>query len=102
MPRLQFGLSLIATLLSGCATGPVPEAPTIAELPKPCELTRQQLIEESLTTSDGMDHGPDIGSGEWHSVVEFKLGIRGNNDIPEHGTNDWCRHIENVLTTGGA
>ena len=76
--------------------------PIIQELGIPCDNSRMQRIEEIIATSDGMGHGPDIGSSEWHSVVEFKLGLRGNDQIPEPGTVEWCSYIENVLTTGDA
>lgn len=65
-------------------------------------MPRFQRIEQSLSSSDDMGHGPDIGSAEWHSVIEFKLGIRGDGGIPDHGTAGWCTFMENVLTSGDA
>ena len=38
--------------------------------------------------------GPDIGSDEWQSVIEFKLGIRGQADLPARGSREWCEFIE--------
>jgi hypothetical protein len=47
-----------------------------------------------VTTGDGQGHGPDIGSDEWRSVVEFKLGIRGNPAVPPSNTDAWCRFVD--------
>lgn len=96
-----------AAIFDGWGTGfkgPAPSetASTIQELKPPCERPRQDLIEEALQTSDGMGHGPDIGSGEWHSVVEMRLGVRESSDLPDHGTNDWCTYMQNILATGDA
>ena len=44
-----------------------------------------------------MGHGPDIGSGEWKSVVEFKLGIRGNPDVPDRDSQEWCSYIDALI-----
>ncbi len=44
-----------------------------------------------------MGHGPDLGSEEWKSVVEFKLGIRDQADLPSRNSEDWCRRIEKAL-----
>lgn len=45
----------------------------------------------------GMGHGPDPGSLEWRSVVEFKLGIRGDAAIPPQATDRWCEYIDEYL-----
>jgi hypothetical protein len=47
-----------------------------------------------LTTDDGMGHGPDIGSDEWKSVVEFRLGVRGIPGTPDRSSEDWCTYID--------
>jgi hypothetical protein len=47
-----------------------------------------------VTTGDGQGHGPDIGSDEWRSVVEFKLGIRGNPAVPSRASREWCHYID--------
>ena len=44
-----------------------------------------------------MGHGPDIGSEEWKSVIEFKLGIRGNPDVPDRNSSQWCDYIDKLL-----
>ena len=54
-------------------------------------------IEQKLKTSDSHGHGPDIGSNEWMSVVEFKLGLRGETFVPRRNTPAWCKFIESTL-----
>jgi hypothetical protein len=44
-----------------------------------------------------MGHGPDIGSLEWQSVIEFKLGLRGDPDVPPRGSQRWCAYIDQRL-----
>ena len=46
-----------------------------------CTAAWYQSIEEKVPTGDGRGHGPDVGSDEWKSVVEFKLGIRCQDQI---------------------
>ena len=65
--------------------------------PAPCSDQWVQLVEQNLPTGDGQGHGPDPGSSEWRSVVEFKLGIRGDPDIPALDSNDWCTYIDQLM-----
>ncbi len=58
-----------------------------------CTNAWYALVEQKIPTGDGSGHGPDLGSLEWHSVVEFKLGIRDDPTIPELDTEQWCSHI---------
>jgi len=44
-----------------------------------------------------MGHGPDIGSEEWKSVIEFKLGVRGSPDVPDRNSREWCHFIDDLL-----
>ena len=67
-----------------------------AEL-QPCTEEWQRYVEERVQTGDSEGHGPDVGSMEWQSVVEFTLGIRGNPGVPSRETVDWCRHIDERL-----
>ena len=62
--------------------------------PEPCSGEWQQWVESRVTTGDGHGHGPDIGSDEWRSVVEFKLGIRGDPTVPSRDSDEWCRFID--------
>ena len=41
-----------------------------------CSDSWYRTIEEKVPTSDAQMHGPEIGSEEWKSVIEFKLGRR--------------------------
>jgi len=51
------------------------------------------LVEKQIFTGDGRGHGPDVGSIEWRSVVEFKLGIRGSKKNPSIESQQWCNYI---------
>jgi len=59
-----------------------------------CSNTWYSLVEKQLNTGDGRGHGPDMGSLEWRSVVEFKLGARGDSEIPALDTDQWCDYID--------
>ena len=65
---------------------------------KPCSEPWLQMVEQALSTGDGRGHGPDLGSSEWRSVVEFKLGIRGNPDVPDRATEEWCAYIDQAIS----
>lgn len=65
---------------------------------KPCSAPWLQMVEQTLSTGDGQGHGPDLGSSEWRSVVEFKLGIRGNPDVPDRATEEWCAYIDQAMS----
>ncbi len=62
-----------------------------------CSDSRYRFIEETVLTSDNQGHGPDVGSGEWKSVIEFKLGIRDNPNLPDRESEAWCRHIDQMV-----
>ena len=66
--------------------------------PPPCSESWYPYIDGILVTGDGAGHGPDVGSGEWQSVVEFKLGIRGESDIPDRSTRAWCEFIDALVS----
>jgi hypothetical protein len=65
-----------------------------------CSESWYRTIDEKVPTGDGQGHGPDVGSDEWKSVVEFKLGIRGDPDVPNRGSEAWCRHIDQIVRSG--
>lgn len=52
-----------------------------------------RMVEDQLATGDGQGHGPDPGSLEWRSVVEFKLEIRGDPSVPPAESDQWCNYI---------
>ncbi|NOR70381.1 MAG: hypothetical protein GQ532_11935 [Methylomarinum sp.] len=58
-------------------------------------------VEKDVLTGDGQGHGPDIGSLEWRSVIEFKLGIRNDPKVPPKESPQWCNYInENFINSG--
>ncbi len=67
----------------------------------PCSEDWNRQVDERVVTGDGAGHGPDFGSDEWKSVVEFKLGIRGNADVPARESDDWCEHIHGLVFGDG-
>ena len=79
----------VVVLVAACGTDDVP-----APGPTPCSAEWQQWVETRLTTGDGQGHGPDIGSDEWKSVVEFKLGVRGDPSVPSRDSDEWCRFVD--------
>ena len=62
-----------------------------------CSMQLFRAIDDVVQSGDGMGHGPDIGSAEWQSVIEFRLGIRDNPDLPERGSNRWCGQIAGLV-----
>jgi len=62
-----------------------------------CTQEWYQFVEKKVATGVGQGHGPDLGSGEWQSVVEFKLGIRGIVDVPQRNSDAWCRYIDRIV-----
>lgn len=63
----------------------------------PCTKDWFEAIELKLVSGDGQGHGPDIGSMEWRSVIEFKLGVRGLSKVPNRETNEWCEYIDGLV-----
>jgi hypothetical protein len=61
--------------------------------PNLCAESWYETVELAIPTGDGMGHGPDIGSEEWKSVIEFRLGIRGNPAVPDRNSQEWCSFI---------
>ena len=87
-------LSIISFIfiLSSCS----PDATQEIEKPS-CTADQYQRISLSVITGDTQGHGPDTGSDEWKSVVEFKLGIRGNPENPYYSDPDWCAFIQSIV-----
>ena len=63
-------------------------------IPRPCSWQLFREIDARVDSGDGTGHGPDIGSAEWMSVIEFRLGLRDRPDMPETGSNAWCGYID--------
>ena len=62
-----------------------------------CSDSWSRIIEEKIQTGDDQGHGPDVGSGEWKSVIEFKLGIRDKPGLPDRDSEAWCRYIDQIV-----
>jgi hypothetical protein len=88
----DFGQSGLVFSPDGSIT-PLPRPP----VPPACSRQLYQDIEAAIQSGDGMGHGPDIGSDEWQSVIEFRLGVRDDPDVPERGTNSWCGHVAGLI-----
>jgi len=86
--RHQIPIFLVLALLSACAGS--------TDL-KPCSPEWFQFVDKALVSGDGQGHGPDLGSEEWRSVIEFKLGIRGQADLPSRDSEDWCQLIDRLV-----
>ena len=90
--RIEIGhmpaVAVAALLVAGCAQ-PKDHAD--------CSGEWQQFVESTVTSGDGMGHGPDIGSEEWKSVIEFKLGVRGQPGVPERESPEWCAYVQNLI-----
>ncbi|MDP5290942.1 MliC family protein [Oceanimonas sp. CHS3-5] len=65
-----------------------------------CSPEWAQWVEQKVQTGDGRGHGPDTGTDEWKSVVEFRLGIRGDAAVPARETQAWCEHIDALVKQG--
>jgi len=85
---------LIVTLAGGVGTS------WAAEPERSCSEAWYRSIEQRLSTGDGHGHGPDVGSEEWKSVVEFKLGVRGAADVPSRESDAWCRYVDGLMREG--
>lgn len=59
-----------------------------------CSDAWYKAIDKELQTTDAQGHGPDIGSDEWKSVIEFKLGAREGANVPERSSEKWCQYID--------
>ena len=90
-------ITILLLLLTACSA--VSHNETRA--PIPCAEEALLSIERQVTSSDSQGDGPDIGSQEWHSVVEFHLGVRGDKSVPARGTRLWCDFIEAKIKTSG-
>jgi len=77
-------------LASGCGD----RVGSAGEAAQVCSPQWFAFVESAVPTGDGQGHGPDPGSEEWRSTVEFRLGIRGLPEVPARMTRAWCRYID--------
>ncbi|QQX82675.1 hypothetical protein JK628_16430 [Shewanella sp. KX20019] len=59
-----------------------------------CNQAWFEKVDRQITSGDSQGHGPDLGSIEWRSVVEFKLGVRGDESLPAVDSDPWCAYID--------
>lgn len=89
---LVFLLSFLLCVLSACQSQNVQ-----TETPELCTESWYHAVESAISSGDGLGHGPDVGSEEWKSVIEFKLGIRGNPNVPDRNSLEWCNYINDLI-----
>lgn len=87
-------VALLLTTACAQAGGGRLSAPTTVV---PCSAPWNQAVEESVPTGDGQGHGPDLGSEEWKSAIEFRLGVRGNPNVPDRAGDAWCGYIDRLV-----
>ena len=89
-PVLRLAALLPLAVLCGPTLAPAQDA-------APCSPARLAAIERQSQPLDRSGHGPDRGSAEWASAVEWRLGLRGRDDLPARGSRAWCERIEAAL-----
>ncbi|WP_432470374.1 hypothetical protein [Amphritea sp. HPY] len=97
----KFYLPLILLLLA-VAIGFIGKTYRVTTAIEPCSAEWFTSVEDRLGTGDSEGHGPDIGSLEWKSVVEFKLGIRNKPNTPDPASRRWCSYIDAIIHTDGS
>ncbi|KGI78835.1 lysozyme inhibitor LprI family protein [Oleiagrimonas soli] len=90
---LLFLLVASATFVAPLRARPAPASPT-AQSPAVCTAAWYRWVDRHVRTADADGHGPDVGSSEWKSSVEFRLGLRGQAQLPERDSPAWCRFID--------
>jgi len=92
MPRIVFCTIFLLLTAAGCnERAETPERPAL------CSQAWFEYVESEIATGDGIGHGPDIGSDEWKSTIEFKLGVRGQADLPDRSSVAWCQFVNEFL-----
>ena len=81
-------LCLFAFLSMSCASDS--KEPAIQQS---CDAEWFQLVEQRYQSNDEQGHGPDLGSSEWRSTIEFKIGIRDDPSVPSLESEQWCTYI---------
>lgn len=86
---MRFSLLLVLALVA-CSCALVKDGADSAIV---CSDKWFWAVEEKVRITDSQGHGPDPGSMEWRSAVEFKLGIRGKPVVPPIESAEWCTYI---------
>jgi uncharacterized protein len=88
-------LIVLLLMAVGAAQAAAPPSPPL------CSDAWYRMIDAKVPSGDGQGHGPDVGSEEWKSVIEFKLGIRGKPNVPPRDSEGWCRYIGQQVAARG-
>ena len=88
----RLSIPICVSVVCSCGVGPSSNS-----VQQPCSEQWFQHVEEMLQTGDAEGLGPDLGSSEWRSVIEFKLGIRGDPSNPQRDTDEWCSYIDDMV-----
>lgn len=98
MPPYKKLLILLGfSLTAACGQSPSSSQSQSEQSVTPCSAERYAAIDAVIQSGDGMGHGPDIGSGEWKSVVVYKLGLQDNKALPNADAAEWCDFISQQL-----
>lgn len=89
---------LIVALIMSCSCSSLSEVPS-SELGAQVSCGEQWYrdVEEVLHISDAQAHGPDLGSEEWRSAVEFKLHLGAVDRLPTKNSQQWCDYIASKI-----
>jgi hypothetical protein len=70
--------------------------------PPLCSDSWYRMIAGKVPTGDAQGHGPDVGSEEWKSAIEYTLGVRGQPNVPRRDSESWCRYIDQLVSQRGS
>ncbi len=87
----------VLLVLAGACTAASGSASADQQTAALCSDSWYRSMEEAVATGDGQGHGPDIGSDEWKSVIEFKLGTRDQPNAPSRNSEAWCQYIDQAV-----
>ncbi|WP_420833514.1 hypothetical protein [Shewanella pneumatophori] len=90
---LIFTVAITLISLVGCGED-IKQSKVTKHTESLCHQAWFEQVEQQIVSGDGQGHGPDLGSMEWRSVVEFKLGIRGQAGLPAKDSQLWCDYID--------
>lgn len=86
--HIRFLCLSCSLVLTACTDKPASNNNTVA-----CDQNSFHVLEQLIGSSDGAGHGPDVGSHEWQSTIEFRLQLRGDKNKPAHDHPEWCAYM---------